>query len=329
MLRSYLESILNGDPAASPLGGAHKLGAPYSAHRAPQRVCLRCFLRLRPCWQPFGSSCGEQGSGFRQKSIMRRTKQLATDSSPQGIFVTATDTGVGKTLVASALVVRLIQRGIDVGVMKPIETGVSRATKAQSDGVRLRRAAGSQDSLAEVCSYVFRLPVAPLSAARADRTTVQIATIMRAFRALSQKHTFMVVEGVGGVQVPITQQLNISDLIHRTKLQAIVIGRSGLGGINQALLTLHALRRRKIPVAALVLNQCRPVRTKIARVQEQSTVRLLRRLVGVPMVGPLPYSPSVNRNWHDEMVRLAGTAPIMKLARLVLGSGRGTPSRRR
>jgi dethiobiotin synthetase len=79
---------------------------------------------------------------------------------------------------------------------------------------------------------------------------------------------------------------------------------------------------------ALVLNQRQPVRTKSARVQEQSTVSLLRRLAGVPVVGPLPYSPSVNRNWNEGLVRLAGTAPIRKLARLVLTSWRGTRSRR-
>ncbi|HEY6288204.1 MAG TPA: dethiobiotin synthase [Nitrospiraceae bacterium] len=249
---------------------------------------------------------------------MRRGKQQASDSSPRGIFVTATDTGVGKTLVTSALMMRLTQWGIDVGVMKPIETGVSRSAKAQSDGARLRRVAGSQDPMAEVSPYVFRLPVAPLSAAGTERKTIRVTTIRRAFRALRQKHALVMVEGVGGVHVPITSSLDVSDLIHQMKLPAIVVGQSGLGGINHALLTLHALRRRKIPVVALVLNQRRPVQTKSARVQEQSTVSLLRRLAGVPMVGPIPYSPSVNRNWNEGLVRLAGTAPITKLARLVL-----------
>jgi len=259
---------------------------------------------------------------------MRRAKQLATNSRPRGIFITGTDTGVGKTFVTSALAVRLTQRGIDVGVMKPIETGVSRSDKARSDGARLRRAAGSHDSIAEVSPYVFRLPVAPLSAARAEGTTVRMATIIRAFRALHQKHTLVVVEGVGGVHVPITSSLNVSDLIYRMKLPAIVVGQSGLGGINHALLTLHALRRRKIPIVALVLNQRRPVHTKTTHVQEQSTMSLLRRLAGVPLVGPLPYSPNVNRNWNEGLVRLARTAPITKLARLVLASGQGTRSRR-
>ena len=143
-------------------------------------------------------------------------------------------------------------------------------------------------------------------------------TVMRVFRALRRKHEFMVVEGVGGLYVPIAQSLSIADLIYRMKLSAIVVGESGLGGINHAMLTLHALRQRKIPVVALVLNQSGPVHTKTAHVQEQSTVSLLRRLAGVPVVGPLPYSPSVNRNWNEGLVRLAGTAPITKLARLVL-----------
>ena len=249
---------------------------------------------------------------------MRLAKQQVHDSRPRGIFVTATDTGVGKTLVTAALVAHLTQRGIDVGVMKPIESGVSRSTKAQSDGARLQRAAGSHDSMEEICPYVFRLPVAPLSAARADGTIVRVASIVRAFRALRKKHALMVVEGAGGVHVPITSSLDVLDLIYRMKLPAIVVGRSGLGGVNQALLTLNALRQRNIPIVALVLNQLRPVHTTTARAQEQSTVNLLRRLAKVPVVGPLPYNPSVNQNWNEGLIRLAGTAPITTLARLVL-----------
>ena len=249
---------------------------------------------------------------------MQQTKQQASNSRPRGVFITATDTGVGKTLVASALVWCLTQRGIDVGVMKPIETGVSGSAKARSDGARLRRAAGNHDPMAEICPYTFRLPVAPLSAARAEGTTVRIATIIRAFHALRQKHTFMAVEGVGGVYAPLTSSLNVLDLLYRLKLPAIVVGQSGLGGINHALLTLHALRQRNIPILALVLNQRRPVRTKTARLQEQSTVTLLRRLSKVPVVGPIPYRPRVNQEWNKDLVRLAETAPITRLARLVL-----------
>lgn len=255
---------------------------------------------------------------------MRRIKMKSSNSSPRGIFITSTDTGVGKTLVTAALVAHLRQRGIDIGVMKPIETGVSRSNKAQSDGVRLRRTAGRHDPMAEVSPYVFRLPVAPLSAAQAERKTIRLATILRTFRALRQKHDLVAVEGVGGVHVPITETLDVLDLMQHMRLPIIVVGQSGLGGVNHALLTLHALRQRQIPIVALVLNQLRPVCTKIARTQEQSTVTLLRRLAKVPVIGPLPYSTSVKRNWNEGIIQLAWAVEIMRLAKLVSASGRET-----
>jgi dethiobiotin synthetase len=249
---------------------------------------------------------------------IRRAKQLATDSRPRGVFITATDTGVGKTLVASALAACLTQQGIDVGVMKPVETGVSRSGKLQSDGARLLRAVGGHDSMTEVSPYAFQLPVAPLSAAEAEGKTVRPTTIMRVFRTLHQKHTLIVAEGAGGIYTPITNTFSMLDLIYNMKLPAIVVGQSGLGGINHALLTLNALRLRHIPIVAFVLNQLQPSRTKTTRVQEQSTINLLRRLAGVPVVGPLPYNVTVNRNLDEGWVRLVETAPVKTLARLVL-----------
>ncbi len=256
---------------------------------------------------------------------MRRTKAPSHSSGPRGVYITATDTGVGKTLVAAALVAHLRQRGIDVGVMKPVETGVSRSTKAQSDGARLRRAAGSHDPMAEVCPYVFRLPLAPLSAAREEGRTIQIAAILQAFRVLRRKHDLLVVEGAGGLHVPITETVDGLDLMERMGLPVIVVGSSGLGGINQALLTLAALRQKKIPVVALALNRLKSVRTKIARAQEQSTVTLLRRLAKVPVVGPLPYSAGVTKHWQDGMMQLAWAVEIMTLAKLVSAYGKERP----
>jgi dethiobiotin synthetase len=253
---------------------------------------------------------------------MRRTNIQHHNSSPRGVFITATDTGVGKTFVTAALVSHLRQRGINIGVMKPIETGVSRSTRARSDGARLRRAAECHDPMTEVSPYVFRLPMAPLSAARAEQQTIRLGTILRALHALCQKHDFVAVEGAGGVHVPITDSLDGLDLIQRMGLPVIVVGRSGLGGINHALLTLHALRQRKINVIALVLNQPQPVRMKIARMQEQSTLTLLQRLANVPVVGPVPFCSRIQQDWNDGLISLAWTVEIMKLAKLVTASGR-------
>jgi len=249
---------------------------------------------------------------------MRKEKRAASDSNSRGVFITATDTGVGKTVVTAALAVSLRKDGYDVGVMKPIETGVRLSSDARSDAVRLRASVRSSDTFTEICPYAFRRPLAPLDAARLEKRMVRLQTIMRAFRTLQSRHEVMVVEGVGGVYVPITSSLDISDLIYRVKLPAIVVGRISLGGINHALLTLGALRRRKISVLALVLNRTLPAQTATARMQERSTMRLLRQLAGVPVIGPLPYRVTIEWNFQSEVVRLARTTAIKKLARLVL-----------
>jgi dethiobiotin synthetase len=260
---------------------------------------------------------------------MRQTKQKPYDSRLRGVFITATDTGVGKTVVTAALAVALRNLGLAVGVMKPIETGVgSSADEESSDALRLRRAARCTDALTEIRPYPFRLPLAPMEAARLEKTPITLPVIMRSFRTLESRHGVLLVEGVGGVQVPISSSFDMSDLICRMKFQAIIVGRSGLGGINHALLTLEALRRRKIPVLALVLNRVVPVETEMAHLQESSTLRLLRLRTDVPVIGPLPYCVALERNFQNEVTRLARTATITRLRRLILESEPGTILRR-
>ena len=139
-----------------------------------------------------------------------------------GIFITATDTGVGKTVVTAALAVALRKRGYAVGVMKPIETGVPSSADAGSDAARLRAAARSSDALTEIRPYAFRRPLAPLDAARLEKRTVTLPTIMRAFRTLQSRHEVLLVEGVGGVHVPITSSLDVSDLIYQIDRKSVV-----------------------------------------------------------------------------------------------------------
>lgn len=238
----------------------------------------------------------------------------------RGIFITGTDTGVGKTLVAAALAIALKQTGRTVGVMKPIETGVSASTAAQSDAARLRSIIDSEEQLGAVCPYRFALPVAPLAAAQAEHRTIDPDTIRKVYRLLAGRYDCTVVEGVGGVFVPITPATDVTDLIVRLKLPVVVVGRSGLGGINHARLTIEALRRKRIPVAALVLNQPQPARSKLARIQERTTVKLLQKQAGVPVLGPLPYQSGLSRKFRQSAVWLARSATIKMLAKLVVRS---------
>ncbi|MDP3091037.1 MAG: dethiobiotin synthase [Nitrospira sp.] len=239
-----------------------------------------------------------------------------------GIFITGTDTAVGKTLVTAALAWSLKTLGLDVGVMKPVETGVVKGRPSDAD--RLRVAAQVCDSLELVRPYAFRLPIAPLDAARAERRSITIPIIMRAYRQLQSQHEVLLVEGAGGVHVPITPTMDVLDLIEKLKAPVLVVGRAGLGGVNHAMLTLNALRERKIPILALVLNRTVPAKTAVARRQECSTLELLREFACVPVIGPLPYRAGVDARFERVVETMAANSEMKNLTRLVLASARGS-----
>lgn len=244
------------------------------------------------------------------------------NSVQHGMFITGTDTAVGKTLVTAVLARSLKELGLDVGVMKPVETGVVKGRP--SDAGRLTRAAQASDSPDLVRPYAFRLPVAPLDAARTERRRIKIPTITRAYRQLQAQHDLLLVEGAGGVHVPITPTMDVLDLIKKLRAPVLVVGRAGLGGVNHAMLTLNALRERKIPILALVLNQTVPANTAVARRQERSTLELLREFAGVPVIGPLPYMVGVDARFERAVGKLAASREMLKLTKLVLASARGS-----
>lgn len=236
------------------------------------------------------------------------------------VFVTGTDTGVGKTVVTAALAMALCRREYSVGVMKPVETGVAKGRP--SDAGRLRRAARVTDALDLVRPYTFRHPLAPLDASRVERRMIHFSTIMQAYRTLQSQHDLLLVEGVGGVHVPITPTADVLDLIVRMKASVVVVGRSGLGGVNHAVLTLNVLRQRKVPVLALVLNRTRPAQTAVTKRQERSTIRLLHEYAHAPVLGPLPYVPDMKTQFEEALFMLAKNGKMKQLTKLVLASGR-------
>ncbi len=207
-------------------------------------------------------------------------------SRRRGFFVTGTDTGVGKTLVACALVRGLRARGRDVGVMKPIETGVG--TAGPLDALALHEAAGSVDDLADVCPQRFALPAAPTAAAEAEGAKVDCAAVRAAFARLAKAHELMVVEGAGGLLVPAAPGMSMGDLAAELGLALIVVARPALGTINHTLLTLEAARARDLPLAGVVISHSG------GRVSDSELFNLavLRRAVGEALVGAIaPLEP--------------------------------------
>jgi dethiobiotin synthetase len=172
--------------------------------------------------------------------------------SAAGFFVTGTDTGVGKTVVACALVRALRAAGVDVGAMKPIETGVGAA--GPLDAIALRRAAGNLDPLEDVCPIQFELPAAPNVAAAHAGSVVDLERVEEAFSRISARRAAVIVEGAGGLLVPTKTGATMADLADALKLPLIVVARASLGTINHTLLTLEAARARGLDVAGVVIS---------------------------------------------------------------------------
>src|SRR5206468_4450951 len=176
---------------------------------------------------------------------------------PCGVFVTGTDTGVGKTVVTATIATALKGRGVDAGIMKPIATG-SADGHALSDPDWLLSVTETRDAPDLVAPYRFRLAASPLVAAAHANVAIDLTRITQALRTLSVRHDCVLVEGIGGVLVPLTTDFFVADLIKRLDLPVLLVARSGLGSINHTLLTLDCLRSRGVPVLGLVFNHPTP-----------------------------------------------------------------------
>ncbi len=174
----------------------------------------------------------------------------------RGLFITGTDTGVGKTHIATGIAAELKLFGVGVGVMKPVETGcrMRSGRLVPEDALSLMKTAAVRDSLALVNPYRFRKPLAPSIAAGLEGKRVDPMKILNAFKTLSQRHDFMIVEGAGGIMVPLSEDYLYLDLAADLRLPVIIVARPSLGTINHTLLTISVLKKRRVPVTGVVIN---------------------------------------------------------------------------
>jgi dethiobiotin synthetase len=201
----------------------------------------------------------------------------------RGLFVTATDTGVGKTEVACALVSGARAAGLDVGAMKPAQSGL--VPGEDGDAERLRQAAGDTDPLELICPYRFEPPLAPGVAARLAGVEISMARLLEAARELASRHAALVVEGAGGLLVPLTPTGTFADLAVALGLPVLVVARAGLGTVNQTALTLEALRTRGLAVVGVVLNRTGPDDDPSVPYNAAE----IERLTGTRVLATLPY----------------------------------------
>ena len=173
------------------------------------------------------------------------------------IFITGTGTDVGKTIVTRAVVRALVNRGVRLNAVKPVESGVPMANGKLSplDGSALLLAAKSEKSIAETCRYMFQTPVSPHLAARLENAKIDETEIYSFLESAASDCDILFAEGAGGLLVPLNDNILYGDLIARAKAELLIVAPNILGTINSTLLTIDAARSRQIPVLGIILNK--------------------------------------------------------------------------
>jgi dethiobiotin synthetase len=203
-----------------------------------------------------------------------------------GLFITGTDTGCGKTTVACALARSARDAGQRVRVLKPVETGCEPDAAGELrplDALALAEAAGDDGPLERVCPYRLRLPVAPPVAADYEGVTIDLGRIDKAYAAASASADLVLVEGAGGLRVPIVPGFEMADLALRLGLPLLVVCRARLGTLNHTLLTLEAAERRGLEVAGVCISHTEPELSSADR----ANLDLLKAELPVPCIGEL------------------------------------------
>ena len=234
-----------------------------------------------------------------------------------GVFITGTDTQVGKTSVTAALGLALQAQGVQTGVMKPVETGVTTSLHHErySDGERLGDLLSPTMSPELMMPYRFQPSLAPSEAARQAHETIIIPEIVKAFQSLSTRHQYMLVEGAGGVLVPLTDEQDIRNLIQCLQLPCIVVCSPVLGAVNHTRLTLETLHSSGIEVLAIVLNESTMQKGSGDHTAiRDSTSKLIRHYSPVPVFGPIPFLETMELDWKAAVSTLSRTAIIRDLA---------------
>jgi dethiobiotin synthetase len=206
----------------------------------------------------------------------------------QGVFITGTDTGVGKTTLAASLAAILKRRKKNVGVMKPVTTGF-----ASSDTPTLMKAAGVKDDVKIVSPYQLREPLSPHLASSLENVDIDVDWIIEIYRELCKRHDYMLIEGAGGILVPLKDRFFMADLVKMLGLPLVVVSRPTLGTLNHTLLTVKYAQNQNIPVLGIVIMYHEDFKRDIA---EDTNPRELEKLTGLKILGEIPFIKGLNMN---------------------------------
>lgn len=210
----------------------------------------------------------------------------------KGIFITGTDTGVGKTVVSALLARYLKREGVGACVMKPIQTGAlySGDRLISQDAEFVRKAAGMSREEAS-SSYLHKLPLSPYAAFNSRQRKKMIKAILDAFNALRLKYEFVIVEGSGGIMAPIDTDYNMAHLAQDMGLPVIIVARPGLGTLNHTLLTIEYARASGLEVKGVIMNHAHGVKVDLSAGKNAG---IIEKISGVPLIGRVPHIKGID-----------------------------------
>jgi len=210
-----------------------------------------------------------------------------------GLFITGTDTGVGKTLIAGAIARILADKGLKAGAFKPIATGCRSDWEGMiSDDTRfLAWCANSDLPLSVITPVGCRTPAAPVVSAAYDRSTIDFDKIKAAYENISQSSDIIIVEGVGGVRVPLTEEFDLLDLAVEFAVPVVIVARPNLGTINHTLMTIDCVRAAELKIAGVVVNGYDATESTVA---ENTAPEIIARYGNVDILSVVPFDETVN-----------------------------------
>jgi dethiobiotin synthetase len=220
--------------------------------------------------------------------------QISEIRKPLAYFVTGTDTGVGKTVVACALAAALAAQGRRVGVVKPFETGCESGKDGRlipSDATLLKFFSACDEPLDRICPYRWAEPLAPAVAARRAGEAIDLDALRGRMEAVIARHDVTFIEGAGGLLVPICETTTFANLVREWELPLIVVVGNRLGALNHAQLTMRCAQSLGLRVAGYVVNQL----SAEPDVAAQTNAAALAELLGPPL-GVLPWLGQVSAN---------------------------------
>ena len=221
-----------------------------------------------------------------------------------GLFITGTDTSVGKTVVATAIVRQLRDEGVRVGAYKPAASGAverPEGNRVWEDVEQLSQALGDAYPAERICPQRFAAPLAPPLAAAAEGRSVDPKLLRDGARWWQGQVEFLVVEGAGGLLSPLSSDDSVADLARDLALPLLVVARVGLGTINHTLLTLEAAESRGLQVAGIVLNQAAPGEWDLS---VESNPAELQKRTRVPVLAVCPWRESRDLRGEDAFRRI-------------------------